>query len=223
MKIFQLTDLNQKEILEEAEKVLQAGGIIVSPTDTVYGILGSAGSGEAIKKMFAVKKRPQEKAFPVFVKSVAEARKFAYISDAKAKFLERIWPGPITVVFEHKGKLPDILTGGLNTLGLRAPNHNFLLKLLARLDFPLAQTSANISEKPPAKNLEEIKSYFFPNANYANEMRTTRIIPELVIDAGELSGKASTVVDFTGDSPIVLRTGLVSKEELEKLFQELKP
>ena len=211
MKVVQLTEKNLKKILSEAERILRSGGIMIVPTDTVYGIVGDATKSEAIKKIFAIKKRPQEKAFPVFIKSVVEARKFAYIADAKAKFLERIWPGPLTVVFQHKEKLPKILTGGKDSIGLRIPSHPFLLELLFKLDFPLVQTSANISDKPSAKNLEEIKNYF----------ENAKIKPDLVIDGGELKGKSSTVVDYTGKEPMILRTGVITREELDQILESV--
>lgn len=200
------------KLLAKSENILRSGGIMVSPTDTVYGILGDATNAEAIKKIFALKQRPQEKAFPVFVKSIAEARKYAYISDAKAKFLEKVWPGAMTIIFQHKEKFPKILTGGLNTIGIRIPNHPFLLKLLARLDFPLAQTSANVSGLPPAKSMYEVKRYF----------EKSKVKPDLVIDGGEIRGEQSTVIDFTGSEQIILRSGLTSKSELDRLLNSMR-
>jgi L-threonylcarbamoyladenylate synthase len=212
MRTAKLNDKNSKKILSEVERILRLGGLVIVPTDTVYGIIGDATKAEAVKKIFAVKKRPREKVFPIFVKNVNEARKIAYIADAKAKFLERIWPGPLTVVFQHKEKLPKILTGGKDTVGIRMPNNSFLLELLSRLDFPLFQTSANISEKPPAKNIEEIKEYF----------GKAEAKPDLVVDGGELKGKSSTVIDYTGKEPMILRVGLVKREELDRILESIK-
>lgn len=212
MKAVKLASDNDRKILSFAEKILRSGGIIISPTDTVYGILGDATNAETIKKMFTAKQRPQEKAFPIFVKDVAEARKYAYISDAKAKFLEKVWPGAVTVVFQHKEKLPKILTGGLNTVGIRIPDHEFLHALLACLDFPLVQTSANIAGQPPAKNLEEIKEHF----------GKSKIKPDLIIDGGQIHGEQSTVIDFMGKEPIILRTGFTSKSELDRLLNFMR-
>lgn len=208
MEAIALNDLNFTETLSEAERVLKSGGIIICPTDTVYGILGDATKKEAIRKTFEIKEREKEKAFPVFVKDIATARKYAYISDEKAKFLEKVWPGQVTVIFQHKEKFPKILTGGRDTLGLRIPAHKFLLDLLSRLDFPLVQTSANISGKPTAKNIKEVEEYF----------RTGTVKPDLIIDGGELVGKSSTIIDFTEKEPIVLRTGLVTKAELDTIL-----
>lgn len=211
MKIASREQFTREILLAECELVLRAGGIVVAPTDTVYGILGRADRADVIEKVFAQKQRPQEKALPVFIKDIAEARKLAYVSDAKAEFLKKIWPGPVTAVFHHKEKLPEILTGGKDTIGLRMPNSPFLLELLHRLDFPLLQTSANISEQPPAKNREEIERYF----------SAEKIQPDLVIDGGEIVGKHSTLIDFTGKEPIVLRTGMVSRSELDEILSSL--
>ena len=201
-----------KKILSQTERILRSGGIVVIPTDTVYGIIGDATKAEVIKKIFAVKKRPQEKVFPIFIKNVSEARKLAYVADAKAKFLERIWPGPLTVIFQHKERLPKVLTGGKDTVGMRIPGNPFLLELLSRLDFPLVQTSANVSEKPAAKNTKEVEGYF----GEAKEK------PDLVVDSGELKGKSSTVIDYTSKEPMILRTGVVTREELDRILESIK-
>lgn len=223
------------KILSQAERILRSGGIVIVPTDTVYGILGDATKAEVIKKIFAIKKRPGEKVFPIFVRDIAAARRYAYISDAKAKFLEKVWPGPITVIFYHKEKLPKILTGGKDTLGIRIPNHFFVKKLLARLDFPLVQTSANFSGLPPAKSMSEVKQYFEKSKINPHTFRGNiklrekdlrprgiregvGIKPDLCIDGGEIGGRQSTVVDFTRKESIILRTGLVSRAELDRLF-----
>lgn len=199
---------NYTKILSKAERILRSGRIVIAPTDTVYGILGDATRAEMIKKIFEIKGRPHEKALPIFVKDIAAARKYAYISDAKAKFLEKVWPGAVTAVFHHKEKLPKILTGGLDTIGIRIPDNPFLLELLALLDFPLVETSANVSGRPPAKNIKEVKEYF----------GKSKMKPDLVVDGGTLTGKASTVIDFTAREPVILRTGLVSRSELDRIL-----
>lgn len=212
MKVVKLNGKNAKRILSQTERILRSGGVAIVPTDTVYGIIGDATKAEVIKKIFAVKKRPQEKVFPIFIKNVSEARKLAYIADVKAKFLERIWPGPLTVIFQHKERLPKVLTGGKDTIGMRIPGNPFLLELLLRLDFPLVQTSANVSEKPAAKNVDEVKEYF----------AKAEAKPDLVVDVGEIAGKSSTVIDYTGKEPMILRVGLVKREELDRILESIK-
>jgi len=212
MKIIKFTKVTYNTILSQAERILRSGGIVIGPTDTVYGIFADATNEDMIKKIFKIKQRPEEKAFPIFVKDVAMARKYAYISDAKAKFLKKIWPGAVTVVFRHKEKLPQVLTGGLSTIGVRIPNHPFLLELLSRLSFPLAQTSANVSGRSPARNIQGLKSH-----------NLTRLsLVRFVIDGGDLGGPVSTVIDFTGKDPLVLRSGLMTKQELDRILNSMQ-
>ena len=209
MRIVKLTKANHVKVLSLLERILRSGGVAVVPTDTVYGMVGDATSPEVIRKIFVMKQRPEERALPVFVKDIAAARKYAYISDVKAKFLERVWPGPVTAVFQHKEKLPAILTGSRNTMGVRVPNHPLLLELLPRFEAPLVQTSANISSLPSAKTIKQAALYF----------KDLKVRPDLMIDCGTLESKPSTVVDFTRDEPIILRTGLVSRAELDRLLE----
>ena len=210
MKTIELNEANHDSVLEHARELITQAGVIVMPTDTVYGLVCDARDEGAIRKMFVIKQRLLERVFPIFVKDIATARRYAYISDAKARFLDSIWPGAVTVVFRQKGKLPAILTGGQDTIGIRVPAHPFLLELLARLDFPLAQTSANISNEPPAKNKEEIERYF----------NGSEVQLDLIIDAGQILGASSTVIDFTGESPIIARSGLVSKQDLDRMLKD---
>lgn len=193
----------------EAAVVIAEGGVAVVPTDTVYGLVCDAHNEDAVKRMFAIKRRPQERAFPIFVRDIAMARRYAYISDAKARFLKHVWPGAVTFIFYHKEKLPAVLTGGKDTVGIRIPDHPFATALLARADSPLAETSANISDMPPAKNREEIRRYF------ENESA----LPDLVIDAGEISGAPSVVIDCSGASPLILRSGIMSKADIDRMLE----
>lgn len=212
MEVLKLNKDTRFGALSLAERTLLSGGIVISPTDTVYGILGNAAEEEAIKKIFALKKRPGEKALPIFVKDIAAARKLVYIADAKTKLLEKVWPGPVIVIFHHKEKLPSVLTGGSSSLGIRIPNHPFLLQLLGKLPFSLAQTSANIAGAPPAKNVDEVKNYF----------SGSEIGPDLIVDGGEINNQPSVVIDFTRDKPLVLRTGILNPVELDDLFKFMR-
>lgn len=206
MKIVKLTEESKEKTLSLAERILKNGAVIIGPSDTVYGLYADATDEKAVKKIFDIKKRAPEKALPIFVKDIATARKLAYIDDRKAKFLEKVWPGAVTVVFQHKEKLPPVLTGGLQTIAIRIPDHQFLLQLLNRLDFPLAQSSANISGRVPIRSVEEMDSV---------ELQKSKLV-DLVIDFGELPQRASTVIDFTRNEPAILRVGIITKKELDE-------
>ena len=210
MEIILITDIHAGLLTERALGIVRGGGIVVVPTDTVYGLVCDARNEVVIRRMFAMKERPQEKAFPIFVKDIVMARRYAYISDAKAKFLERVWPGAVTVVFHHKEKLPVALTGGKDTLGIRIPDHPLLSLVLGRADFPLAQTSANIADMPAAKSREEVEEYF----------KDKREKPDMIVDGGVLPGAPSTVIDCTSVSPRLLRAGPISPQDLDALTRE---
>jgi len=212
VEIIKLDNQNKIQALAQAEATLRSGNIVIIPTDTVYGIIADASNKDTLKRIFELKKRPHEKAFSIFVKNITMARWYAYVSDAKARFLETIWPGPFIVVFHHKEKLPHILTGANETIGIRIPNFHFLLDLLDRFDGPLVQTSANVSDLPPAKNISEVESYF-------KDRLTDK---DLLIDDGDLVGESSSVIDFTRQQPILLRTSLVSKDKLDTIFNSLQ-
>lgn len=210
MEITTLGD-NQEEIVDMVSGVISDGGLVAVPTDTVYGIIGNATNKKTIASLYGLKKRAKEKPFPVFVRNIAMARRFAYVSDAKARFLETVWPGQVTVVLQHKEKLPDGLNAGLDTIGIRVPNHSFLLSLLTRLDFPFVQSSANVSGQAPSKNIQEIIASF----------EGQKIKPDLIIDGGELVGSPSIIIDLTCNEPKILRSGMMSKDELAALFARL--
>ena len=202
---------NQEEALEKAEAVIKSGGLVAVPTDTVYGIIGDATRADAIERLYALKQRPKEKAFPAFVKDIAMARWFAYISDAKARFLETMWPGAVTVIFHHKEKLPPLLTAGMDTMALRIPNAPFLLALLARVDVPLAQSSANLSGMAPATSAQAVFASF--------EHQKQKL--DLVIDGGEIAGTPSAIIDLTAGEPRIIRSGLMNGGELQALFESI--
>lgn len=207
MKIYTLDDQNAGDILAGVEAHIRDGGIAIIPTDTVYGIVGDARDEKTIETVFRIKRRPEEKAFPVFIGSIKDARRWAYIADAKAEFLEHVWPGQVTVIFQKKEALPPILTGGKETIGMRIPDSPFLARLLSFFDFPILQTSANISNEPPAKTRDEVLHYFRDEPAIG-----------ICVDGGDLPGVPSTVIDFTSDHPLLVRSGLVTKIQLDRLL-----
>lgn len=206
-----IAEKNFSDTISRAEAIIRSGGVVAVPTDTVYGLVGDATDKDAIKKIFVLKGRLKTKALPVFVKDVATARRFAYVSDKKAKILCRVWPGPVTAVFARKEKLPRMLTGDSDKIALRIPQGKFLSELLSRFDAPLVQTSANSSGSAPAKTAEEVIHYF----------GESRGGPDLLIDGGVCLGTASTVVDLSGEEPILLRAGRMDLEELQGAIRNL--
>lgn len=213
MKTIFLNKDMEYSALFESIMVLKTGGIIIAPTDTVYGIITNATNEETVKKIFTLKGRPPNKPIPVLIDSFKMLNEVAYVKDEKTnKFLDKIWPGKTTCVLYSRGWMPLSLRAGGLSIGVRMPSHNFLLSLIKSFGKPLTGTSANISGFKETGNPEDLKRQF----------QHLPIQPDLILDAGELTqSKSSTIVDLTKDEPEIIREGPVSKEEIIKIWKEI--
>ena len=198
MKIIKVSSKN----LNEAVKVIKKGGVVVFPTDTVYGLIADAKNKTAVKKIFKVKKRSFKKPLPVFVKDLKMAKGLVKIDKKQEKILKKCWPGKVTVILKAKlTKFPKGIISKDKKIGLRIPDYKFLNILLRKLNRPLAETSANISGKRASIKIKEVFKQF--------ERR--RYQPDLVFDGGNLRiSLPSTVVDLIDFK--ILRKGEVSKD-----------
>ncbi|MCK4919128.1 MAG: threonylcarbamoyl-AMP synthase [Candidatus Pacebacteria bacterium] len=214
MKQIKLNLNNQNQIkltLEATSKILKSGGVIIYPTDTIYGIGANAFDEEAIDKIKKIKSRDKEKPLSVFVKDIKSARRIACIDLKVEKILESIWPGPVTVVLRKKDVAPYSLTGNRETIAVRIPKNEFVLKLLEKVDFPIIATSANISGEKNLFNSDEIIKQF----------SKMRINPDLFINSGNIQNTlASTIIDLTSNIPKIIRMGLVGKENMKNFFNK---
>ena len=203
---------NIEKVVDATSKVLNSGGIIVYPTDTIYGIGGNAFDEEVIERVMKIKNRDREKPLLVFVKDIKSARRIACIDSKVEKILENIWPGPVTVVLRKKDIVPYSLTGNQETIAVRIPDNEFVLKLLEHVDFPIIATSANISGEKNLFNTEEILQKF----NDGKEK------PDLFINSGNIENTlASIIVDLTTTTPKIIRMGVVGKNNLIEFFKKL--
>lgn len=200
-----------QETLEESRKVLENGGVIVFPTDTLYGLGANALDENAVLKIYKIKVRSAEKPISVLVRDIAMAKKIACIDSKAEKILERLWPGSITVILRKKDIVPYILTSGEEKVAVRVSDGFFVKELFSRIDFPITATSANMSGEKNLFSAEEIREKF----------RGSKHAPDLFINAGDLEqGRpSSTIIDLTNiDNPRIVRMGAVGKKELEKFF-----
>ena len=193
------------DALDRASRALRAGGLVVVPTDTVYGLAADATNDDALQRLFAAKGRPASRALPVLVASLDRAAPLLAPGalDARLRRLaERFWPGGLTVVVPAAASLSDVLTAGRGTVGLRVPAHGFTLELLGRAGFPLAVPSANSSERPSALT-----------AAHARDDLGHAVA--LVVDDGPCArGLESTVIELRPEDWGVHRVGVVSVDEL---------
>ena len=187
----------EKGKLKQIINLLKKGGVVVFPTDTVYGLIADATNKNAVKKIFLIKKRVFKKPVPIFVKDIKMAKKLAKIDKKQEKLLKSVWPGKVTVVLKRNQGKSKIKLYGVDkkTIALRIPKFEALNFLLSKINKPLVGTSANLSRKPASGNPKKVFSQF----------KQRRYQPDLIIDAGVLPGKPSTLLDLTSFSPKILR------------------
>jgi len=179
--------------MKKAIKVLLEGGVAAIPTDTVYGLAAMPFDKKAVAKLYSVKGRSDRKPIALLVSSKADATRFAKSIPAKAKkLMDRYWPGPLTLVFRKKSSVPDFLTSGLSTIGIRMPKDLTALKIIRAAGGALAVTSANRSGGKPAVTAEE-----------AGRLKNV----DIVIKGKCAIGEPSSVVLVTGTGLKVLRKG----------------
>jgi len=189
------------ESIQEALKILQKGGLVAFPTDTVYGLSALAFDGKAVELIYAAKDRPIEKAIPVLIADQEDMEKVGMNIPKTAYILaSRFWPGPLTCIIPKKPTLPQSVSA-TSTVGVRVPDHD-LARALLRVAGPMAVTSANISGQQSPSTAEEVFSQL-----------SGRI--DLIIDGGKTPGGIpSTVVDCMGEEIKILREGPISLEEI---------
>lgn len=184
--------------INETIKVLNNGGLVVFPTDTVYGLLCDAANKKAVEKLIQFKERPPGKAISVFC-NFAMLPKLVKINDKQKKIIDNVLPGPYTIILPSKHKVEKLLESEKGTLGVRIPNNKYIEQLLKKFNKPLTATSANIASRPPHYSA---KTFF----NELSEKQKKLI--DLVVDIGTLpKNKPSTVVDLTEENVKILRQG----------------
>ena len=193
--------------LSEAQALLQAGKLVAIPTETVYGLAANALDADAVIHIFETKNRPHFDPLIVHVGGMAQVDEVAaHIPEVAYRLMEALWPGPLTIVLQKHDRVPHIVTSGLDTVGVRMPNHALTLELLRSLNFPLAAPSANPF------------GYISPtNALHVAEQLGERI--PYILDGGECAiGVESTIIDCSGDTPTILRLGGTAVETIEEII-----
>lgn len=198
--------LGIKEQIRDGISVLKRGGLVVFPTDTVYGLGACFNSLPAVERIYQLKQRPRSVALPLLLADIAQISEVAQVVPPVALLLARSFlPGALTMVLPRAESVPDIITGGGETIAVRIPAHPVAIALIKGVGMPIVGTSANVSGRPSALTAGEVFSQF-----------SDRI--DLVIDGGRCPGGIeSTIVDITGEVPRLLRPGAISREELERV------
>lgn len=187
--------------LTGAIKTLQSGSIIAYPTETSYGLGADIYNEEALATLYKLKNRDSGKPISIMINNIKMLDDLVEsIPFVCNKVIERLWPGPLTIVFDAKPSISKLITAGTGKVGIRYSNHPFVQALLEEYKHPITATSANISGEKSSYNVQNIKDYF------GNDV--------FVIDGGNLEEKISTVIEIEGDRIHVLREGCIPKKYL---------
>ena len=196
--------VNLKEQVKKGIEILRTGGVIAFPTDTVYGIGASIYNRAAVERIYQLKGRPKDIALPVLVANTSQMAEVAQgLPPLACRVIERFLPGGLTLILKKKETVSAAVSAGKDTIAVRIPDNEIALKLIEGLGAPIIGTSANRRGGANPLAAQQVKEAFGDNL-------------DLIIDGGRVSGGVeSSIVDFSGDSPKLLREGAISRSELE--------
>jgi len=191
-----------KRMIDAAVEALAKGELIIYPTDTIYGIGCDMANPKALTKLNNLKKRPSKKPFSFICDGLSEISQYAKLSNSAHRVLRQVLPGPYTFVLPVNNSVSRKMVNTEHAIGVRIPNHPVPLEIVKRFGRPITTTSVNVATEEPISSIEELTPEF-------------RNAVAVIIDQGELENVPSTIVDFTGQAPVILREG--------KGIEELRP
>lgn len=203
-KIIEINEENiDSDLIKEAGEIIKAGGLVAFPTETVYGLGGDALNPQSSKKIYAAKGRPSDNPLIVHIADFEDIYPIVdRVTEAAAKLADKFWPGPLTMILPKSDKVPYETTGGLDTVAVRMPVHKTAAEFIRAAGGYIAAPSANISGRPSPTC-----------AKYVIQDMDGRI--DMIIDGGDAGiGLESTIVDLSGDVPMLLRPGFITIEQL---------
>ncbi|MBR0516042.1 MAG: threonylcarbamoyl-AMP synthase [Eubacterium sp.] len=200
----------ENDAFSMASDILRNGGLVAFPTETVYGLGGNALDPRASEKIYAAKGRPSDNPLIVHIADRADVAELASeIPPIAEKLMDRFWPGPMTIIFNKKDIVPKETTGGLDTVAIRMPSHPDAARLIRESGVYIAAPSANASGRPSPST-----------AQHVEEDLSGRI--DMILDGGPVDiGIESSIIDVTGDVPVILRPGFITRKDFSELIGEV--
>lgn len=197
--------------LKEPAKIIKHGGIVVFPTETVYGIGTNGLNEKAVKKLYAIKQRPLSKPISLLVNSIDMINEIAKdITKLEYALIKEFFPGPLTIILKKKEIVPDIVTANSDTVGVRMPANEIALKLIEYSEVPIATPSANISGRTSGTNIDDIMKDFDGKVDWCIDDGPSKI------------GLASTIVQVVNGIPNILRQGAITEEQIKYVCSKYK-
>jgi L-threonylcarbamoyladenylate synthase len=190
-------------------EVINNKGLVITPTDTVYGIMADAMDEDAIRKVYDVKKRGYNKPLIVLMDSFEMLSHYTEeLSEMERKLMDKFWPGLVTFVLKKNSKISDLITAGSDTVGVRIPDNKDLLEIIRRLKRPVVSTSANITETPVITSIEMLEAEIIEKIDY-------------IEDGGYLDNQSSTIVKIDDNKLVILREGKIT-DEIRNYYEVIK-
>ena len=210
-KYIDLRNKKDLDLLKKPAECIQRGGIVIFPTETVYGIGANALNDKAVRKIFKAKGRASDNPLIVHISNTDMLNNLVKkVSKLEEKLIKEFWPGPLTIIFDKKEIIPDIVSANLDTVGVRMPENEIARKFIEYSENPIAAPSANISGKPSGTKIEDIIEELDGKVDY-------------IIDAGMVDiGVESTVIRVIDDTVHILRPGKITPEDIKKITQNIE-
>jgi L-threonylcarbamoyladenylate synthase len=198
---------NIQQQVKKGVTILRKGGVIAYPTDTVYGLGAGLKFTRAIERVYEVKERPRNMALPLLLADYSQLADLANsMSPLALTLAHAFWPGALTLVLPALATVPNIITAGGKTVAVRIPAHPIPVTLVKELRMPIVGTSANLSGQPSPLTAEEVYAQLGDKVDF-------------IIDGGRCAGgKESTIIDVSGEKPVLLREGAIPRTEIERVI-----
>lgn len=204
-KYFNFKDTINYDDLKYISKLIKDGKIVIFPTETVYGIGTNAFNEDSISKLYKIKKRPLNKPISLLVSNIKMVKQVVKnINKLEYELMENFFPGPLTIIFEKNNIVPDIVTSGTKTVGIRMPSNEIALKLIEYANTPIATTSANLSGNNSSTDLMSVYDDFHNDVDFFIDDKSNKI------------GIPSTIINVIDNKIKILRHGSITKDDLEK-------
>lgn len=209
-KILKIDPENPEEgKISEAADVITGGGLVAFPTETVYGLGADTLNPDAVKKIFSAKSRPMDNPPIAHVSKIEQVRELVKeIPDKARKLMNEFWPGPLTIILEKSEKVSSVASGGLDSIAIRMPQNKIALELIDKSGCPVSAPSANLSGKPSPTDAEHV---------------IEDLQGRVDIHGWEVNiGLESTIIDLTGNTPIILRPERITKNQIENIIGKVE-